>query len=60
MLVRLKQVESEAIGYVMMRVGWTYRGRGVGRRAIIATESPKRKTRLNVTGCEGIITFVVR
>ena len=28
----------------------------MGRRAIIATESPKRKTRLNVTGCEGIVT----
>ena len=32
----------------------------MGRRAIIATESPKRKTGLNVTGCEGIVTFVIR
>ena len=32
----------------------------MGRRAIIATESPKRKTGLYVTGCEGIVTFVIR
>ena len=39
--------------------GWVraIRAMGMGRRAIIATESPKRKTRLNVTGCEGIVTF---
>ena len=32
----------------------------MGRRAISATESLKRKTGLNVTGCEGIVTFVIR